>query len=91
MKNIILKQIIIFWKSVNIFTPSITRSAVASNDYNVFFIDDSYAYGMFDYIATEFYKASFRHREEFKVEEIIKYDPNIVVFELVEGNLKKVY
>ncbi|AUJ49281.1 alginate O-acetyltransferase AlgX-related protein [Brachyspira hyodysenteriae] len=70
-------------------SPSITRSAVASNDYNVFFIDDSYAYGMFDYIATEFYKASFRHREEFKVEEIIKYDPNIVVFELVEGNLKK--
>lgn len=55
---------------------------------NALVIRDSYGVAIFDYIASSFYKSSFIYIDNFKNNEIIYNNSNIVIFETVERGLK---
>ena len=55
---------------------------------NIMIIRDSYAMNMYDYIATGFRQSEFIHIDTFKNENITECKPDIVVFQLVEWDLK---
>lgn len=55
---------------------------------NIMIIRDSYIMGMLDYIATGFKQSEFIHIDSFKNKNITEYKPDIVVFQLVEWDLK---
>ena len=59
-----------------------------NNKNNIMIIRDSYIMNMLDYIATEFKQSEFIHIDTFKNENITEYKPDIVVFQLVEWDLK---
>ena len=58
------------------------------SDNNIMIIRDSYAMNIIDYIATGFKQSEFIHIDSFKNENITEYKPDIVVFQLVEWDLK---
>ena len=53
-------------------------------------IKDSFSLNMIDYIATEFKQSEFILTYSFRNEDILKYKPDIVVFETVERVLKQI-
>lgn len=55
---------------------------------NIMIIRDSFGLNMIDYIATGFRQSKFIHLDTFKNENITECKPDIVVFQLVEWNLK---
>ena len=55
---------------------------------NIMIIRDSFGLNMIDYIATGFKQSEFIHIETFKNENITEYKPDIIVFQLVEWDLK---
>ena len=55
---------------------------------NIIIIRDSFGLNMIDYIATGFKQSEFIHIETFKNENITEYKPDIIVFQLVEWDLK---
>ena len=55
---------------------------------NIMIIRDSYTWNMTDYIATGFKQSEFIHLDTFKNENITECKPDIVVFQLVEWDLK---
>lgn len=66
-----------------------TKSTKKLENYpTIFVIDDSYMYPMFDYIATSFPEATFRHRRNFKATELVIDNPNIFLLEALELSLK---
>ena len=58
------------------------------SEMNIMIMRDSYIMNMLDYIATEFKQSEFIHIDTFKNENITEYKPDIVVFQLVEWDLK---
>ena len=58
------------------------------NNRNILIICDSYSFEMMDYIITTFKQSEFIHISSFKNENIIEYKPDIIVFQLVEWDLK---
>ncbi|WP_346678164.1 hypothetical protein [uncultured Brachyspira sp.] len=55
---------------------------------NIIIIRDSFGLNMIDYIATGFRQSKFIHLDTFKNENITECKPDIVVFQLVEWDLK---
>ena len=55
---------------------------------NIMIIRDSFGLNMIDYIATGFRQSKFIHLDTFKNENITECKPDIVVFQLVEWDLK---
>ncbi|KLI18548.1 hypothetical protein GQX62_04150 [Brachyspira hyodysenteriae] len=60
----------------------------SNNTNNILMIRDSFTIAMFDYIASSFYKSSFVGISDFKFNDVIDINPNIVVFQTVERFLK---
>ena len=58
------------------------------NNRNILIIRDSYSFEMMDYIITTFKQSEFINIGSFKNENITEYNPDIVVFQLVEWDLK---
>ena len=55
---------------------------------NIMIIRDSFTMNMLDYIVTEFKQSEFILTDSFRNEDILKYNPDIVVFETLERYLK---
>ena len=66
------------------------NSKAYSNENNIMMIKDSFSLNMIDYIATEFKQSEFILTYSFRNEDILKYKPDIVVFETVERVLKQI-
>ena len=64
------------------------NSKAYNNENNIMIIHDSYGLNMIDYIATGFKQSEFIHLDTFKNENITECKPDIVVFQLVEWDLK---
>lgn len=66
------------------------NSKLYNNKSNIMIIIDSFGLNMIDYIATEFKQSEFILTYSFRNEYILKYKPDIVVFETVERVLKQI-
>ena len=64
------------------------NSKLYNNKSNIMIIIDSFGLNMIDYIATGFRQSKFIHLDTFKNENITECKPDIVVFQLVEWDLK---
>lgn len=62
----------------------VTFFTEGADERSVFLIRDSFGEGMFPYLSSQFNKSQFIHTNNYSPEMILKYDPDIVVLEMVE-------
>lgn len=74
----------LFWLFACVISKCLTFLTDGANERSLFMIRDSFGEGMFPYLSSQFNESSFVHVSNYSPEMISKYDPDIVVLEMVE-------